>query len=181
AFSAKRLYETGLRKGPSTGKGHFAWIAAEELTGEAVARALAEGPYGRCVYACDNDVVDHQVVNLEYEGGVTASFTLTAFTPMEQRHTRIFGTRGQLTGDGRHLELYDFATEERTAIDTHAEGASAGEGHGGGDRGLVDAFVAAHHEGRPELLLSGAAESRDSHRVVFAAEEARLTGTVVRL
>ncbi|WP_323377187.1 Gfo/Idh/MocA family protein [Streptomyces smaragdinus] len=181
-FSAKRLYEAGLREGdPTTGRGHVAWVAAGELTADAVERALAEGPYGRCVYASDNDVVDHQVVNLEYEGGVTASFTLTAFTPMEHRHTKIFGTRGQLTGDGRHIEVFDFATEARTAIDTLAGGASAGEGHGGGDLGLIEAFVTAHREGRPELLLTGAAESADTHRVVFAAEEARLSGTVVRL
>ena len=64
--------------------------------------ALREGPYGRCVWACDNDVVDHQVVSLAYEGGATASLTMTAFTRMRDRETRIFGTRGELRGDGAH-------------------------------------------------------------------------------
>ncbi|OIJ90462.1 oxidoreductase [Streptomyces colonosanans] len=178
-YSARRLYEVGLREGGV--KRYFTSVAAEELTEACVEEALASGPYGRCVYHTDNDVADHQVVNLEYEGGTTASFTATAFTPQENRSTKIFGTRGQITGDGRHIEIYDFATDERTLIDTDAGGASAAEGHGGGDAGLISSFVRAHHEGRPELLLTGAAESRDSHRVVFAAEQSRRSRQVVQL
>ena len=66
------------------------------FTKKNLTKALREGPYGRCVFACDNDVVDHQVVNFEYEGGVTASFTMTAFAPMGGRRTRIFGTKGTI-------------------------------------------------------------------------------------
>ncbi|ASQ99754.1 Gfo/Idh/MocA family oxidoreductase [Streptomyces sp. 11-1-2] len=179
AYSALKLYPVGLREGGV--KRYFTRIAADELTEDAVERALTDGPYGRCVYRSDNDVVDHQVVTLVYEGGATAAFTATAFTPQENRHTKIFGTRGQLSGDGRHIEVYDFTTDERTVIDTDNGGAGAAEGHGGGDAGLVAAFVRAHHEGRPELLLTGAGESRDSHRVVFAAEQARRSGRVVVL
>jgi predicted dehydrogenase len=178
-YSARKLYQVGLREGGI--KRHFTGIVAEELSESCVSEALANGPYGRCVYHCDNDVVDHQVVNVQYEGGATASLTATAFTPQEHRHTRIFGTRGQITGDGRNIEIYDFTGDERTVIDTDTGGSSAAEGHGGGDAGLVSAFVRAHHEGRPELLLTGAAESRDSHRVVFAAEQSRRSGQVVEL
>ncbi|WP_257137900.1 Gfo/Idh/MocA family protein [Streptomyces sp. b84] len=178
-YAAQKLYQAGLREGGV--KRYFTRIAADELTEDAVVDALTHGPYGRCVYRSDNDVVDHQVVSLEYVGGVTASFTLTAFTPQENRHTKLFGTRGQITGDGRTIEIHDFATDERTVIDTDNSGASAAEGHGGGDDGLIAAFLRALHEGRPELLLTGAEESRDTHRVVFAAERARLTGQVVRL
>ncbi|MGP3961751.1 Gfo/Idh/MocA family protein [Nonomuraea sp. 3N208] len=179
-YSAARMYREGLRDGGT--KQYFTRVmTAGVLTEEAVTRALAEGPYGRCVYACDNDVVDHQVVNLEYEGGVTASFTMTAFTPLENRHTKFFGTRGQLTGDGRFIHVYDFVTERTTTIDTAKDGSSAAEGHAGGDAALVRAFVDALHQGRPELILSGIAESVDSHLVVFGAERARHTGTVVEL
>ncbi|WP_214322565.1 Gfo/Idh/MocA family protein [Nonomuraea sediminis] len=179
-YSAVRLYTTGLREGGT--KRYFTRVATGGvLTEEAVTRALAEGPYGRCVYASDNDVVDHQVVNLEYEDGVTASFTMTAFTPLENRHTKIFGTRGQLTGDGRFIHVYDFLSEQTTTIDTSVDGSSAAEGHAGGDAALMEAFVLALHEGRPELVLSGIQESVDSHQVVFAAERARRTATVQTL
>lgn len=178
AYSAPRMYLAGLRE-PGSSKEYFARVAAGQpavLTEEGVLASLADGPYGRCVYACDNDVVDHQVVNLEYEGGATASFTLTAFTPKEDRRTRIFGTAGQLAGDGRTIEHYDFDTERTEVIDT---GRAAG--HGGGDAGLITAFVDALHGGRPELIVSGVEESLASHRVVFAAERARLRGTVETL
>ena len=59
----------------------------------ALTEALESGPYGRCVYACDNDVVDHQVVNMEFENGATAAFTMNAFTKNGCRETRICGTK----------------------------------------------------------------------------------------
>ncbi|MFD1933214.1 hypothetical protein ACFSKW_17215 [Nonomuraea mangrovi] len=97
------------------------------------------------------------------------------------RHTKIFGTAGQLTGDGRLIHIYDFASEKTTTWDTSADGSSAAEGHAGGDESLTRSFVDALHQGRPELIRSGIRESVDSHRVVFAAERARLTGAVVTL
>ncbi|WP_199823438.1 Gfo/Idh/MocA family protein [Streptomyces sp. NRRL WC-3742] len=180
AYSATRLYRTGLREGGT--KQYFARImTAGALTEDAVTAELAEGRYGRCVYHAANDVVDHQVVNLEFANEVTASFTLTAFTPLENRHTKIFGTRGQLTGDGRHIEIYDFHTETRTVHDTSLDGSSAAEGHAGGDAAMFNAFLDALHGARPELIVSGIEASLASHRVVFAAERARRSGTVVTL
>lgn len=53
-------------------------LDADVLDIENVSEALKTSPYGRCVYECGNDVVDHQVVNIEYEGGVTANMTMSA-------------------------------------------------------------------------------------------------------
>ena len=64
-------------------------------TDEEIIEALKTGPYGRCVFACDNDVVDHQVVNMEFEGGCTASFTMSAFNK-GGRFTKIFGDKGEM-------------------------------------------------------------------------------------
>lgn len=179
-FSAARLYRTGLREGGT--KQYFTKVmAGGVLTEDAVTEALATGPYGRCVYACDNDVADHQVVSIEYDGGITASFTLSAFTPLESRRTKIFGTRGQLTGDGRFLEVYDFLTERRTVIDTSRDGSSAAEGHAGGDQALMDDFVDALVAGRPDLITARLQDTLDAHRLVFAAERARRTRSVEEL
>lgn len=180
AYSATRIYGDGLRRGGT--KRYFANIAtAGDLTEPGLARALADGPYGRCVYRSDNDVVDHQVVNMEFDGGVTASFTLTAFTPLENRHTKIFGAQGQITGDGREIRVYDFTSERTMVIDTSPDGSSAAEGHAGGDEGFFNAYLDALYEGRPELIVSDIEASLASHRVVFAAERARRAGAVVEL
>jgi hypothetical protein len=131
------------------------------------------------VYACDNDVVDHQVVALEFAGGATATFTMTAFSQAAGRATRLFGTRGELTGDGQAIRLYDFLTGARRLITPSPEGAmNAAEGHAGGDAGLMDAFTGAVATGNRELIRSGPRESLASHLAVFAAERARLNGTV---
>jgi predicted dehydrogenase len=145
-----------------------------------VLAALRDGPYGRCVYRGDNDVADNQVVAMELAGGVTASFTVTAFTAQDHRQTRIFGSHGMLTGDGVRVRLHDFRTDTVTVLDSERIGdATAGGGHGGGDAGVMDAFIAAVAAGDPSLIRSGPAESLASHLAVFAAETARHTGTVV--
>lgn len=178
-FSAIRIYREGKEEGGA--KAYFARVAAPEGTPEALERALAEGPYGRCVYRSDNDVADQQSVLIEYEGGITVSFTLSAFTPLENRHTRIFGSRGSIVGDGSRIEIYDFLTERRTIIDTAAEGASAAEGHGGGDEALVIAFVDALRSADLGRLVTTAEASLQSHRLAFATERARKEGIVVAL
>jgi hypothetical protein len=158
----------------------MARVMSGDLTPESVERALEEGPYGRCVYASDNDVVDHQVVQLEFEGGVVVSFTLTAFSEGANRKTRIFGTKGQITADGRMIEVFDFMSGQTRVIDTDAHGHAAADGHAGGDAGLVRAYVDALRSEDSVGLATGARESLASHRVVFAAERARRTGTIVQ-
>lgn len=176
AYSAKRLY-LGMQK-----KGDRWWpldVITQDFSKAGVTHALKTGPYGRCVWACDNDVVDHQVVNFEFAGRKTASFTMTAFTRMRDRETRIFGTKGELTGDGRKIRIYDFLTQDTEEIDTEGHKTGILGGHGGGDLGLVESFVAAVAKKDPSLVLSGPDETLESHLMVFAAEQARRQGRVV--
>ncbi|HMN63306.1 MAG TPA: hypothetical protein PJ988_23260, partial [Anaerolinea sp.] len=120
--------------------------------------ALRTGPYGRCVYECDKDVVDNQVVNLAFADGRTGVFTMTAFNKAVHRKTRIFGTLGEIYGDGERLEVFDFLTDQTRVIETNtADGGILG-GHGGGDYGLMDRFVAAVAANDQGLILSGADE-----------------------
>ena len=175
-YSAKRFYLGRIERGD---KGWPVRVLTPDLTAEGVTQALREGPYGRCVFACDNDVVDHQVVAMEFAGGRSATFTMTAFSPVTDRKTRLFGTRGYLQGDGRFIEHFDFLTEKTDTIDTQLDAEAAKAGHGGGDYRLMQAFVAAAATGDRSKVLSGPAETLESHLMVFAAEQARLEGRVV--
>lgn len=89
-YSAKRIYLGDDHKATPG----FLRVLTPEPDQTTLRAALRDRPYGRCVYRCDNNVVDHQVVNMQFAGGRTASFTMTAFTRHEDRHTRIFGSRG---------------------------------------------------------------------------------------
>ena len=183
-YSASRLYRGLLDRGEhgwplSVVIDDFSPQAPDEALEEALEEALRTGPYGRCVYACDNDAVDHQVVALEFPGATTATFTMTAFTQAGHRRTQVFGTRAELTGDGETIRVYDFLTgAERLITPASAGGMNAEEGHAGGDAGLMDAFTAAVATGNRALISSGPRESLASHLAVFAAERARLNGTV---
>lgn len=151
-------------------------VVALEGTQEALKDALQKGPYGRCVYRCDNDVVDHQVVNLQYEDGVTVSFTMCAFTYEGSRIMNIMGTKGQIVCDmeKNEIEVRDFLTGNKT-YHTVKVGNS---GHSGSDDRFMKGFLKTV-ETDGEYTLSSAAVSVDSHLMALAAEESRLTGQTV--
>jgi predicted dehydrogenase len=178
-YSARRIYLEVPARGDT---GWPVDVVAWPPTEENVTRALEEGPYGRCVWRCDNDVVDHQVVSLQYAGGVTASLTMTGFTRMRNRETRIFGSRGELYGDGNAVEIYDFLTRETTRHEiAHPSNGEITSGHGGGDDGVMADFIAAAAAGDPALVPTSPTETLESHRIAFAAETARHEGRVVAL
>ncbi|MBI4928775.1 MAG: Gfo/Idh/MocA family oxidoreductase [Anaerolineae bacterium] len=177
-YSAVRIYIGTFNRG------YAGWpvnVVTPDPSLESLTEALRTGPYGRCVYECDNDVVDNQVVNLEFAGGRTGVFTMTAFNKAGHRKTRIFGTRGEIYGDGEKIQLYDFLTDSTREIDTNSSDASILGGHGGGDYGLMERFVEAVANNDQSLILSGADESLETHRMVFAAERARVNRCVVEM
>ena len=176
-YSAKKIYiEDRVKKGKT---GWPTDVLTPDVTVEGVTEALRTGPYGRCVYQCDNDVVDNQVVIMLFEDGRTASFTMTAFTEAAHRKTRLFGTRGQIEGDGRHIDIFDFLTDTHKVIDTHATDGTIVGGHGGGDAGLMDSFIAAVADNDPSKILSGPAETLETHLITFAAERSRKESRIV--
>ena len=150
-----------------------------DMSLEARTEALRTGPYGRCVYRCDNDVVDHQVVAMEFENGIAATLTMTAFTPRLTRTVRVMGTKGMIEGDLEQctVTLQPFGGEAQT-FSAEVLGANA-YGHGGGDVGLMHDFVLQVRgggEGR-----TSAKQSLESHLMAFAAEQARVGGAAVEL
>lgn len=177
-YSAKRIYLGFIKRGVT---GWPVSVITSDTTSAGVIKALREGPYGRCVYECDNDVVDHQVVSMEFEDGETASFTMTAFTKARQRETRIFGTRGEIYGNGEKIQIYEFLTGRSEVLDISTETPSSLEDHGGGDYELIQAFVSAVAENDPSKILSGPEETLETHLMVFAAERSRKERRVVDL
>ena len=152
-------------------------VNSEDPSTEGVMRALRTGPYGRCVYRCDNNVVDHQVVNLEFANEVTVAFTMCAFTHEGGRSLKLMGTRGQIRADmeRNEIEITSFVTgkKERIMLDSPAAG------HGGGDHGIMKDFVRIVSSGGQEQGLTGARASVQSHLIAFAAEKSRLESKVV--
>ncbi len=146
-----------------------------------VERALRTTQYGKCVFRCDNNAVDHQIVNLEFEGGITANFSMSAFS-RGGRELRVMGTKGVLSGrpGGETLTLFDFETRNETEISVNDKvlDESLVGGHGGGDAGVVTAFYDLL-TGVANFSVCDISESVENHMIAFAAEESRLSGTVV--
>ena len=161
-------------------------VISEDTSLEARRRALETGPYGRCVYHCDNDVVDHQTVNMEFASGATGVLFMHGHSHEEGRTMRYDGTRATLRGKFAYgvddaIEVHDHLTGRVEKVDPQA-GTS---GHGGGDEGIMAAFVKTLRTPGTALTTAGSTslttsrESLESHLMAFAAEEARVEGTIV--
>jgi predicted dehydrogenase len=149
---------------------------AESMDDAAILRFLRESPWGRCVWFCDNNVVDHQVIAFDFENDVTGTFTMSAFD--SGRQISILGTEGVLKGgaDGTRtgapelwFRAHNSATAEAVALPSSPEDGYAG--HGGGDFGIIDALdKILRGDGNGEHLLDSTLES---HFMAFAAERSR--------
>lgn len=145
---------------------------------EAILERLRTTQYGRCVYHCDNNQPDHYVANMVFEGGVTSSFTMDAFTPTGGRRTRIMGTMGMIDGDMESFCLSDFNTRTQKKWNLPVEEIAdyKGSGHGGGDYALFRDFIEAVAYRDPSKLSSTVDVSIESHLMGFAAERSRKSG-----
>jgi len=140
---------------------------------------LRHNQFGRCVYKCDNNVVDHQVVNVEFEDGVTACFQMAGHNYFERRITKISMTKGEIffdTTDGI-IKAYTFLPLNEESI----KPANMTGSHMGADKVIMDAFVDAIRTGDRSCVLTPVEMSLDSHIMAFAAEQARVEGTVVNV
>ncbi len=149
-------------------------------TDEQVKAAITNTQYGKCVFKCDNNVVDHQTVNMLFEGDTTVTFTMNCFNK-GGRHIHIMGTKGELDAalsSDEPIKLYDLAKGETEEIPMTGKDGVTG-GHGGGDVGLVNDlydYLNGTYKGNsvPEIE-----ESLYNHMLVFAAEKSRTEGGVV--
>lgn len=179
-YNAESFYMDRLKNGE---KGWPVNVVCLDPTEEKLMQALKTGPYGRCVFRCDNNVVDHQAVNIEMKGGLTMSFTMCAFTKEVGRTMRIMGTMGEIQGDleNKIIKVLPFKGESQI-IDINKY-TSDFSGHSGGDKRLLEEFANLLNTGSsPSGLISSIANSVESHMVAFAAEESRLNqGKAVEL
>lgn len=165
-------------------------------TEEDVENTLRTTSYGKCVYNCDNNVVDHQVVNLMFEGRVTASFTMTGFTKDGVgREMRIFGTKGMLEifDDNKYIcktifgerskDYFGDRIQERIDVSRieDKDGISITSGHGGGDGGIVYALYKELNDCYDGIAVATVEQSYINHLICFAAEESRLTDKVINI
>ena len=151
-----------------------------EPTDEEVLQALKTTNYGLCVYHTDNDVADHQVVNMELEGGVTATLTVNAFNE-GGRHIRVYGTKGELYANmsDEEITIFTFADKKRWTVPVKKTLESIAGGHGGGDAGIIrelHAYMSGNYHG---FRAADIQISVENHMIGFAAEQARHTNTVV--
>jgi predicted dehydrogenase len=158
----------------------FPWSdVSADPSREARRRALDTGRYGRCVYHCDNDQPDHQVVSVEFEDGTSAAFSVHGLATREERTIRVTGTAGELRGA---LHAGEIEVTRHGSLDVERiERSGSMIGHYGGDQGLIDHFVdVVAREATGEVRASGRS-ALESHLLGFAAEDARLDGEVVEL
>lgn len=164
-------YNSGNREWPLT-------VLTTELdTLDSIMEAIQTSPYGRCVYHCDNDVVDHQVVNMEFEDGVTASFVMNAFANGGARNIKVMGTMGDIIGDmeANVIKIQRFGKPARI-IDINKLGLDM-SGHAGGDRlMLLNIADILRDPKNTSVGLTSIAYSVQSHQMAFAAESSRLAG-----
>ncbi len=167
----KSGYRSGTRQWPLT-------VLCPDPTEESLYEALRTGPYGRCVYHCDNDVADHQVVNMEFADGITGTFSMSAFTQDCYRTICLMGSMGEIEGNLEENAVYirRFGQPEaRIALDPVSDEFA---GHGGGDSRMMAYMCHLVASGGAEALTSVDA-SVESHIMALAAEESRQHGGAV--
>jgi predicted dehydrogenase len=161
--------------------GWKAEAASNDPSYEARYQAMLEGPFGKCVYHSDNDVVDHQVVSMEFENEITAVFTMSAFTEKTNRTLKLMGTEGEIraTMETNEIEIRRFGSERQHVIKlTDSQGHV---GHGGGDHRLVYDFVKSIQSKGQHNSATSAKASLQSHLMAFASERSRVEKRMVQL
>lgn len=154
----------------------------EHGTDEEIVELLKAEPYGRCVFHCDNNVVDHQVVNLEFENNATVSFSMCAFNK-GGRYIKVMGTKGELEASmsDKEFTVYNFGTREyeKISISSAVTDDSINAGHGGGDAGIMRAVAARLNGDTSSVSLCTIEETCRNHLIAFAAEKSRVSGMTV--
>jgi predicted dehydrogenase len=158
-------------------------IIGDDLSDENIYKSLKGSPYSKCVFKCDSDVVDHQIVNIEFEDKTTASHTMNAFTRYCYRDIKIMGSKGCIEGnfEDKKFTVYHFLDNSERVVDI-TDYTDDFIGHGGGDRVMFKEVIDYLLTGNKTVSLTSIQESVMSHEMAFAAEKSRVNnGEVVEI
>lgn len=186
-YSTKRLYIDHPDRWA-----FYVWDALEDIENPTIEDKIAlmksNNPYARCIYKCDNDVVDHQSVLVEFESGATGTHNMVGGSAEPRRNIHIIGTKGEIFGNFEESKFTvlkinpspDAHNEECDVeeIDLKVGGDMVGAygGHGGGDERLAEDFVKFIRGEKPSLACTSIFDSVAGHLSVYLADESRENG-----
>ena len=143
-------------------------VPAGSTLADVIDRELESGVFGRCVYHCDNDVVDHQVLSMIMENDVTVNMSMDFFTLEDHRITHVCLTHGEIYGDESKITVNEFRNRTTTVYDfSDLEGTPF---HAGADLEIIRDFVNTLRMRNHAALLTDINDSIESHRICFNAD-----------
>ncbi len=174
-YSAKKIYVDMWHE---MGEPEFRWPFYKVSidgphTEEKLMKALETTEYARCVFKCNTEQVDHQMVQMTFKNGVKASLKMI-YSPNSGRRMTFYGTMGEIVLEDRddEIKVMPFGKEEYTIkIGSLVDNS---QGHGGGDEIIMDELY--------EMLSKKGSSSTDisasieAHLMGIAAEESRKQG-----
>ena len=183
AYSAENVY---VGRWKEMGKPEFRWPfnvvdSTYPNTEVGIRKAYSENQYGRCVFACDNNVVDNQAVMMSFENGVECTLTMTGFTKEAGRRIVFHGTYGEieLLDDVVKIKISVYGKDTVTIDIKELVDITDEFSHGGGDDKLIDSFYDVLTD--TVKAETGLVQSVESHLIALAAEESRKSGEVIKL
>ena len=172
-YSAKRIYLDHPDRWEV-----YVWRDLESIenpTEEDRRRVLIEGDYGRCMYKCDNDVVDHQSVLVNFSNGATGTHNMTGGSAEPLRTIRIIGTKGEIYGEfeNKFINVKIINPDPGKDYDEEYIDLSnvSSEGHSGGDERLTSDFVRFIRGEEHSVSCTSIYDSVAGHKVIFLADE----------
>ena len=167
ALAGEANYERGLEVDEGTRRTH-----------------VVDSDYGRCVWHCDNDVVDRQSVIVEFEDGCVATHDMVTNSAKGTRRIQLTGTKGDIFGDmvtGKFTISKPGAVSGSEAIVEEIDVNMQGDLHGGGDMRLVADFLSVIRGEGGSLSTTTLSDSINSHLIAYAADVAMREEKVVSI
>ncbi|MGN1316760.1 MAG: Gfo/Idh/MocA family protein [Acutalibacteraceae bacterium] len=188
-YSAKRLYIDHPDRWA-----FYVWDKLEHIENPTVEDKIAllksGSPYGRCIYKCDNDVVDHQSVLVNFESGATGTHNMVGGSAQSLRKIHIIGTKGEIFGNFEESKFTVLKINpsprahngecDVEEVDLNVTGDMVGAygGHGGGDERLAEDFVKFVRGEEPSLACTSIFDSMAGHLCVYKADQSRESGGI---